>query len=311
MLFPSGLDWSVLEFAVPAVAFVALYSFLPHKELRFLLPALPLFHLMAGSGLAKVWGIARALAQSHADSRAEVINAEEQTAQQTAPSPLSDSGLPRHRRAERSTLAHPAGNALPAPRPTRSILRYAIGAALAVGIAGALTASALGTVLFVRISMDNYPGGAGLQRLYSLHDATECRSDVVAAGVSELWRVCLASSGDACGSALRVVAAAPLPRCTSTRWPRSLAVHVDVAAAVSGVSRFAESWSGAWAVSKVENMSPAMVARAFDWIITEDPTMHAAVFEVIEAVPAFSRIDWRSGAIVERKPVLFIMRRRP
>ena len=311
MLFPSGLDWDVLEFAVPAVAFVALYSFLPHKELRFLLPALPLFHLMAGSGLAKAWGVARALAQPYVDSRAEIMNADVKTANQTGPSPLTDSSQARHRRAERSTLARPAGNVLLAPHPTRSILRYATGTALVIGIAGALTASALGTVLFVRISMDNYPGGAGLQRLYSLHNANECRSDVVTAGVSELWRVCLASSGDACGSALKVVAAAPLPRCTSTRWPRSVAVHVDVAAAVSGVSRFAESWSGAWTVSKTENMSPAMVARAFDWIITEDPTVHAAVFEIIEAVPAFSRINWRSVAIIERKPALFIMRRRP
>jgi hypothetical protein len=51
-------------------------------------------------------------------------------------------------------------------------------------------------------------------------------------------------------------------------------------------------------------------SAAFDWLLTETPNMHAVTFEIVEAVPAFSRIDWRGGARVELAPALYVMRRR-
>ncbi len=50
-----GLDRSLAPFFLPVVAFVAAYSFLPHKELRFLLPAAPLLYLTLAHGLSKVY----------------------------------------------------------------------------------------------------------------------------------------------------------------------------------------------------------------------------------------------------------------
>lgn len=41
------LDRRMARFAVPVVLFLALYSWLPHKELRFVFYALPIFNLMA------------------------------------------------------------------------------------------------------------------------------------------------------------------------------------------------------------------------------------------------------------------------
>jgi alpha-1,6-mannosyltransferase len=40
---------------IPAVAFVGMYSVLPHKELRFLLPVIPAFNLLAALTLANLW----------------------------------------------------------------------------------------------------------------------------------------------------------------------------------------------------------------------------------------------------------------
>lgn len=38
----------------PAILFVGLYSFLPHKELRFIFPSLTLFNMAGAFGFAKM-----------------------------------------------------------------------------------------------------------------------------------------------------------------------------------------------------------------------------------------------------------------
>lgn len=48
-------DRRTVTLAVPAFTFVALYSLLPHKELRFIIYALPLFNLIAACGYSNIW----------------------------------------------------------------------------------------------------------------------------------------------------------------------------------------------------------------------------------------------------------------
>lgn len=50
----SWIDTTWLPFLLPALGFVALYSALGHKEVRFLLPALPLFNLAAAVGMSRL-----------------------------------------------------------------------------------------------------------------------------------------------------------------------------------------------------------------------------------------------------------------
>jgi len=53
-LFSGGIDHQLLGVVGPAATFTALYSFLPHKELRFIFPAIPLLTLAAAVGLSKL-----------------------------------------------------------------------------------------------------------------------------------------------------------------------------------------------------------------------------------------------------------------
>jgi alpha-1,6-mannosyltransferase len=48
------VDWNIVEAISPAIIFVGLYSILPHKELRFIFPALTLLNLGGALGLAKM-----------------------------------------------------------------------------------------------------------------------------------------------------------------------------------------------------------------------------------------------------------------
>ena len=51
----SFIDWGVVELLAPAVIFVGLYSLLPHKELRFIFPALTIFNLAGAIGITKIF----------------------------------------------------------------------------------------------------------------------------------------------------------------------------------------------------------------------------------------------------------------
>jgi hypothetical protein len=538
------LDWDVAQYALPGFAFVALYSLLPHKELRFLLPGLPLIQIAAARGLTKLYRLGEALFRGLPKVRPspEVAAAElladalETAVADRAPAMAKLVGTPKEnllarRRASQAggspsltpginnpilgtqsvgrftnsplrnmaariaadmrsggpapngtpsasasqrpapiqvtngvpgshdytgvtspatpasskggTPASPApiirtvGKYIPYQTPTAasgrsispansevsvssveggedtprsaydssddsgapsarlptgvSLLRRMLGLAVLACVGICVGTSAMFTAVFIRVSMDNYPGGYALQRLYTLYAAELRRAagppprvanrhrrlgveeqessavhapvqfssnsqpqhllwpcpegDVTAAAPSmEWWRQCMDAKAGCPAEPLSDASLAPPPHVSATpkRLPvcadpwsdavRPVAVHIDIAAAQSGVSRFGEGWAPAWHFYKEggdeQNANYTMTAKEktfdiqqyarYDFLLTENATQHSELFDVLEAVPAYVRLDWRPWKLLHaeppvsviRKPRLYIMRRK-
>lgn len=255
----AAVDRRARGVAAVALAFIAAYSFLPHKELRFILPAVPLLNAVAAAGISRAFQAAGRAA---------------------APTNKSGSRGWRGLKSAARTLFLSA-------RTGRLVVTAA-----AIGLA--LAASATLSLLAASAAAVNYPGGAALARLHDL--------------------------GGVPGGRPRDRAAFPSP----SHWPP--AVHIDVAAAQTGVSRFGEVGSGSgWRYDKAEGLSPAGLAAAgVSHLVSGSESVPG--FVRLEAVPGYAGLAWPAGKspvrllwrlLVERRapwqvvtaPAIFIHRR--
>ncbi|OQR91028.1 dolichyl-P-Man:Man(7)GlcNAc(2)-PP-dolichyl-alpha-1,6-mannosyltransferase [Achlya hypogyna] len=88
----------------------------------------------------------------------------------------------------------------------------------------------------------------------------------------------------------------------SFRAHEHVAVHIDVAAAMTGVSRFGEQYP-LWTYSKEEDLRDF---SAFDYLVTENPERKG--FTSVAVVDAFERIDIKGRRLVYR-PSIYILQR--
>ena len=197
VVFGAATNGKARVVALVALSFVTTYSFLPHKELRFVFPALPLCDACAAVGVAETY---RRLSELRKMSEKTRLKARRRT-----------------NATRRRALFWP-----PPPAPL-------LGVALLLAVAT--------HVLFASAAYRNYPGGEAFAAMH----AAEARGE----------------------------------RFASREKPTR--VHVDVAAAQTGASRFGESaFPDAFVYSKREGISPETFQTlpdpvAFDVLITGEP----------------------------------------
>jgi len=138
-LFHAEIDMTIVPFLVPCLLFVALYSILPHKEIRFIFVILPMLNITAAKGLTYLHTY---IAQSWENITTKKMD-ENIVNPSSSKSKLS---LIRHLfvTRDRSFL----------------ILLFYILFALAL-----LLSSFVGSLIFVATSRHNYPGGRALELL--------------------------------------------------------------------------------------------------------------------------------------------------
>lgn len=222
------VDRRARSVAAVAAAFIAAYSFLPHKELRFILPAVPLLNAVAAVGVSRVFN--------------------------SAPAAAAKKGT-----AGRGRVAKKAAGLVFGVDRLRSLAALlAVGAALAATGALSLLAASAASV--------NYPGGAALARLHALGG--------------------LGGGGET--TSTRDAAAFP-----PSHWPPT--VHIDVAAAQTGITRFGEAGLGqGWRYLKAEGLSPAGLAgEGVTHLVSGARSVPG--FVALEAVPGFAGLAWPVG----------------
>ena len=212
------IDWSMFPFVAPILAFVMIYSFLPHKEIRFIFPTISMFNVCAAYGMSKL-----------------------------------------------HQLAHPTLES------KRQQSNWAYKLLFLCGL-GTIILTSVASLIFLRLSIENYPGGEALLRLRNhLMDTIPHQND----GKAE-WN--------------------------------SVHLHVDVAAAMTGVSLFGQRhasirevgedhvFQGPFLIDKSgyeeENRTGETQMLSFTHLLTEMTRVDG--YHLIDAIKGYPRLDIRN-----------------
>jgi len=273
-----SINTKLLPYTVPAVAFVALYSILPHKEFRFILPAVPLFNVAAADGLGGViniaWGCWRAsgvglrrdvegadgggVIEEEEVNNVEVIEGEGRRTSER----LRKRG--RRNAPEEAQSKDRRSNRSPKASKDADFWTQVFVLLLSLGSAMLLLLSFLFTCFFLYVSHHNYPGG---QAVTSLHTALDSRG--LTGGT----------------------------------------IHVCNKAAMTGLTRFLErpGWVYVKEGYEQENKRKAEeLMDKVDFAISEDKERQG--FNTMGVVKGYAGIDWRRGS-VKWEDSLYILER--
>jgi len=252
-----------MYYALPAVLFVALYSKLPHKELRFIFPALPLLTLLEAVGLQRL------LVQPATDRDAcEEVEETQQGVSNAGTNAHTAPGL-RRRHKDTDTTSADAKDEAQVMSPARTAvpeadavwMHWCLILAIKAGLVLLLAAALVSYNSFLLASTYNYEGGE------AMHWLTHSPKGI--------------------------------PTTVSTNG--AVSVHIAPGACMSGVSRFGQpSLVGTRQVqySKDEEIEEEEKAyKDFDWLLADNLHVMSFLhtFEVAHTVQGFDRLKLRAN----------------
>jgi len=212
----------LLYYLIPCFIFISMYSFLPHKEWRFIIYTIPLLNMASGIGLSDLW-------------------------------------LSYHSRNIR----------------LRFLYRLAIIFCFLIAI--------VTTTISLMASIHNYPGGVALQRL---HEIEKINPSISTSSSSSPTTITTTATNT--GSMIE--------------FNPDIHVHIDIPAAMTGISRFGEH-SSTWIYSKNEFIKTSMEfwESNFTHLITSKPEFHGIDLTgygkqwiMVEGIEGFDKISFSS-----------------
>lgn len=266
--FGAGVNTSLLYYTFPALVYIALYSFLPHKELRFIFPVLPLFTMAAAVGVdnvlpprfIKLIGSRRDISitsplpvpvpdQMRKSSSGSLTSSASSSA-------ATDFEIKKGNNSDNEKSAVKARAATHAQTRHRelggcpSAMYNVLGGIYKVIVMGSLVGMLLVAHVLLSASYHNYPGAVALDRLLNQHIPVDVIT--LQEAFSERSISISSSSGSSDTSSSSRGSSAYHRRLksrssssssssfgdSSNNWPRALYIHICPAAAMSGVTRF-------------------------------------------------------------------------
>ena len=261
--FSTMFDLCLLPLFASVLGYVLLYSFLPHKEIRFIFPAMPIFNVCAAYGMSRLHRVAF----PHFD---------------------------KENKAKGSAIA-------------RNSMLLAIRGMYLCGVM-LMACTMLGSLVFVRISKENYPGGVALSRLRQYLDASIPPPSALPMAQS------LPTSSLSISRTLL-----ENKQQQSTKW-QSVSVHIDVAAAMTGVSLFGQRYAsyrdgkgkiieGPFRIEKAgyeDENNLIDLTMVFTHLLTE--RHHVKGYHVVDTILGHPRLDLHNVRI-DTKEAIYIMER--
>ncbi len=286
---------TMIYYTTPALLFIGLYSILPHKELRFILPALPLLLLPAAIGIHRIlpqkseynWFPFNQYNDMDLEQINVPANGDTRPTDSTSDATNTPTSL-RNRRPTAQTvngsnIAESNRDADHAYRTDEYFMVRFMNFTINYGLRAILLVTIAATAVFAIASYHNYPGGEAISRLLHQH----------------------------------------IPLHYAIEKVNVINIHMDTAACMTGITRFHQenTYNQIIKYDKNESLtvghdaSDPYVFAAYDFLITEDFTNYGKIneFEIIDTIQIFDRFTLSPYLIpkeIKTKDALYLLKKR-